>query len=88
MKKRISAAVIALAVVSQQISPCISQAKFYASFEFDRSCINSELLDQDIVDYYTSTLSQLYNASSGLSERNNKGNIAVLIFKLNRLLGR
>ena len=61
-------------------------SKFYASFEFDRSCINSELLDQDVVDYYTSTLSQLYNASSGQSERNNKGNIAVLIFKLNRLL--
>lgn len=61
-------------------------SKFYASFEFDRNCINSELLDHDIVDYYTSTLSQLYNASSGQSEKNNKGNIAVLIFKLNRLL--
>ncbi len=61
-------------------------SKFYASFEFDRNCINAELLDQDIVDYYTSTLSQLYNASSGQSDRNNKGNIAVLIFKLNRLL--
>ena len=42
--------------------------------------------DEEIVEYYTNTLSQLYNASSGLGDKNNKGNIAVLIFKLNRLL--
>lgn len=61
-------------------------SKFYASFTFDKSCIDSDLLDKEIVEYYTGTLSQLYNASSGQGDRNNKGNIAVLIFKLNRLV--
>ena len=61
-------------------------SKFYASFTFDKSCIDLDLLDEEIVEYYTGTLSQLYNASSGQGDRNNKGNIAVLIFRLNRLV--
>lgn len=61
-------------------------SKFYASFTFDKTCINADLLDDEIVEYYTTALSQLYNAGCGNGEKNNKGNIAVLIFKLNRLL--
>lgn len=61
-------------------------SKFYASFTFDKTCVNADLLDDEIVEYYTTALSQLYNAGCGNGEKNNKGNIAVLIFKLNRLL--
>lgn len=59
---------------------------FYSSFTFRETLLNLDLIENDLAAYYTETLTQLYSAGIGQSDKNNKGNIAIFVFRLNHIL--
>ena len=61
-------------------------SQFYSSFTFDKKFINLDLIENDLAEYYTNTLTQLYSAGTGQSDKSNKGNIAIFVFRLNHIL--
>lgn len=61
-------------------------SQFYSSFSFKKEFLNLDLIESDLAAYYTKILTQLYSAGSVQGDKNNKGNIAILVFRLNRLL--
>lgn len=61
-------------------------SQFYSSFTFKKDFLNLDLIEEDLAAYYTKMLTDLYSASSGQSEKSNKGNIAIMVFRLNYIL--
>lgn len=61
-------------------------SQFYSSFTFKKTLLNLDLIESDLAAYYTKILTQLYSAGNGLSDKSNKGNIAIFVFRLNRIL--
>lgn len=58
---------------------------FYSSFKFKGDFIKSDLIDDDLAAYYTKILTQAYSSGSGQSDKCNKGNVAIMVFRLNYL---
>lgn len=61
-------------------------SQFYSSFTYNEKFINHALIESDLFGYYTKTLTQLYSAGTEQNDKSNKGNIAIFVFRLNRIL--